>query len=139
VYNITEVFAYMPRKRVTLLDRAKADLAIAELALKSGGDVIIDVAAYHCQQCVEKTVKFLIQLQGDTFAPSHETDSYLEDLNDRAVKERVRRIAFTIDAWGNQILYHHSIISSKRAVTEVLDICRELIDAAEAGCPDVIE
>jgi HEPN domain-containing protein len=129
----------MPRKRVTLLDRAKADLAIAKLALESGGDdVIVDVAAYHCQQCVEKTVKFLIQLQGDTFAPSHETDSYLEDLKNEAIKEKVRRIAFTIDGWSNQIRYHHSIISSKRAVTEVLDICRELIAAAEAGCPDVI-
>jgi HEPN domain-containing protein len=130
----------MPRKRITLLDRAKADLSTAEMVIDSGGDdVTVDIAAYHCQQCVEKTVKFLIQMQGDSFAPSHETYAYLEDLKDETIKEKVRRIAFTIDAWSNQIRYHHSIISNKRAVVEVLDICRELIVAAEAACPDMIE
>jgi HEPN domain-containing protein len=130
----------MARKRVSLLDRARADFKIAEIALESGGDdVVIDVAAYHCQQCVEKTIKFLIQLQGDSFAPSHQTDSYLEDLKNETIKDKVRRIAFTIDSWGNQIQYHHSIISSKRAVAEVLEICRELVATAEASCPEILE
>ena len=52
----------MPNKRVNLLDRAKADLLTAKTMINSstGDDVIIDVCAYHCQQCIEKIVKFLI-------------------------------------------------------------------------------
>jgi len=53
------------KKKVSLLDRAKADLTTAEFMLKNTqDDLFVDIAAYHAQQCIEKAVKFLIGLEG---------------------------------------------------------------------------
>jgi HEPN domain-containing protein len=127
----------MLRGKVTLLDRAKWDLRAAEVMLDNTGgeDGIIDIAAYHCQQCVEKTVKYLIQLQGDVVAPGHETYIYLADLEDEAVLNKVNLIASKIDAWGNQIRYGKTLLSNRNAVTEVITVCKELIEIANERKP----
>ena len=60
------------RKKVTLLDRAKADLFAANVVMKNASDdLLVDVAAYHAQQCIEKAVKFLIGLEGKTYVADH--------------------------------------------------------------------
>ncbi len=123
----------MPREKITLLMRAKWDLQSAEilLAAESGDDGIVEVAAYHCQQCVEEVVKYLIQLQGSSYAPSHETEEYLEDLDNEQVKELVNKIGARIDRWNNRIRYHYSRLSNRNAVSEVIAVCRELVKIAE--------
>jgi HEPN domain-containing protein len=127
----------MLRGKVTLLDRAKWDLHTAEVMLENTGgeDGVIDIAAYHCQQCVEKVVKYLIQLQGDVVAPGHESYIYLEDLNDKAVVEMVSKVAAKIDAWGNQIRYGKTLLSNRNAVTEVISVCKELVEIANRRRP----
>ncbi len=127
----------MQRGKITLFDRAKWDLHTAEVMLANTGgeDGVIDIAAYHCQQCVEKLVKYLIQLQGDVPAPSHEAFIYLDDLNDDIVKEKVNSIASKIDTWGNQIRYGKSLLSSRNAVTEVIAVCKELVEIVKSKLP----
>jgi HEPN domain-containing protein len=127
----------MLRGKITLLDRAKWDLHTAEVMLDNTGgeDGIIDIAAYHCQQCVEKVVKYLIQLQGDVVAPGHESYIYLEDLKNNVVTEKVNQIASRIDAWGNQIRYGKTLLSNRKAVTEVIAICKELVEIAVGRKP----
>jgi HEPN domain-containing protein len=100
-----------------------------------GEDGLIDIAAYHCQQCVEKLVKYLIQLQGDIAAPGHETYIYLADLKDEVVLGKVNLIASRIDTWGNQILYSKSLLSNRNAVTEVIAVCKELVEIANGRSP----
>ena len=128
----------MPRDRVTLLDRAKGDLIIAEtmLGLMSENGIIVDACAYHCQQCVEKTVKFLITLQGDVYSVSHDTDEYLQDLKDGEIKELVKNISMRIDRWATTIRYSHTLISNKNTVSEVLSCCKKLIEMAGAVIPE---
>jgi len=130
----------MPAKRITLLDRAKADLLTAKtmLTIAANDDVVMDVCAYHCQQCVEKVVKFLIMLQGESYAPDHRSFIYLEELNEGRVKELVKEVSAKIDAWATTIRYHHAILSNKKAVEEVIVTCDNLISLAETAIPSLI-
>ncbi|MCL2203029.1 MAG: HEPN domain-containing protein [Defluviitaleaceae bacterium] len=127
----------MPSKRITLLDRAKADLFTAKtmLATAPDDDVVVDVCAYHCQQCVEKTVKFLILLQGESYAPDHRSHVYLEELKDEEMKSMVEQIGLRIDAWATTIRYHHTILSNRQAVSEIIGVCEKLIAMATHALP----
>jgi HEPN domain-containing protein len=125
----------MPSKKVSLLDRAKGDLKAAKALLNEADDVMMDICAYHCQQCVEKVVKYLILAQGDTYANDHRSDIYLEELNDAKVKALVRQIGSKIDSWATTILYHHSILSNGKMVTEVIETCERLVAMAEKKQP----
>ena len=127
----------MPRDKVTLLDRAKGDLLIAETMLNmlSDNGVVVDACAYHCQQCVEKVAKYLIVLQGETYSPSHDSDEYLIDLAEGETKELIKNISNRIDRWSNTIRYSHTLLSNKNAVADVIKVCKKLIDLAVAQTP----
>jgi HEPN domain-containing protein len=107
------------------------------LAAADGDDVVIDVCAYHCQQCVEKVIKFLILRQGDEYANDHRSDIYLEDLKDEAAIDLTRQISSKIDSWATTIRYHHTILSNKKMVDEVILTCEKLISRAEKIIPPV--
>jgi|GEM_PF-866928 len=124
------------RKKVTLLDRAKADLVTAELMLKStDDDVFVDVAAYHAQQCIEKAVKFLIGLEGKTYAADHRLSVILEDLLDEEVREIVNGIEISIDSWATTARYKSTIAASAREVAAVLSVCESLVEIVESRIP----
>jgi HEPN domain-containing protein len=126
----------MPRKSISLLDRAEGDLKAAKQLIKMDkDDVVVDICAYHCQQCVEKTVKFLILLEGKEYVVDHRSDEYLEDLDDPEVKAIVESIAYRIDAWATTIRYHHSAVSNKKAVEEIIAVCERLVSIAKAHLP----
>jgi HEPN domain-containing protein len=126
----------MPRRDVSLLERAKTDLWMAEFALTNASDETqIDAAAYHCQQCIEKAVKYVITLRGIIPSNSNYTDDYLEDLEEGELKEKVKSIGIYIDRWNEQILYSKTILSNRNSVGEVLAICKEIITAAEKEAP----
>jgi HEPN domain-containing protein len=95
----------------------------------------MDVCAYHCQQRIEKAAKFLILMQGDTYANDHRSDIYLEDLKDEEVKTIIQGIASKIDFWATTILYHQSILSNEKMVKEIIGICEKLIVLIESRMP----
>jgi len=93
------------KKKVTLLDRAKADLFAAKQMLKTASDdVFVDIAAYHAQQCIEKSVKFLIELEGKTYIADHRLSVIMNDLSDEEVKTLVDEIEISIDSWATTCL-----------------------------------
>jgi DNA phosphorothioation-dependent restriction protein DptG len=122
----------MKRKTVTLLDRAKGHLSSAKLLLKygRGDDVEIDVAAHLCQLSVELCAKFLIELEGKSYAPRHESYAYIEDLSDERAVELIESIASRIDNWTSFIRYSKAIKSSVKEIETVINVCEELIELA---------
>jgi len=125
------------KKKVTLLDRAKADLTTAEFMLKStNDDVFVDIAAYHAQQCIEKAIKFLIGLEGKAYVADHRLSVILEDLSDEEVKKLVDDIEISIDSWATTARYKSSIAASMKEVTEILDVCERLIKIVESRIPE---
>ena len=125
------------RKKVSLLDRAKADLITAETMLKNtNDDVFIDVAAYHAQQCIEKAVKFLIGLEGNTYVADHRLSIIIEDLSDEEVKGIVDEIGISIDSWATTARYKSTISASAKEVMAILDVCEKLIKIVESRIPN---
>ena len=128
----------MPKSRkFNLLDIAKANLLTAKTMRQhtSGDDKIIDICAYHCQQCIEKTAKYAILLQGVDYAADHRMDIYLEDLAEGEFKNLFRSIAYDVDLWATNIRHRGSILSSAKAVDAIIKTCDELIKKAEALTP----
>jgi HEPN domain-containing protein len=125
------------RKKVTLFDRAKADLVTANTMLgnATSEDVFIDIAAYHAQQCIEKSIKFLIGIEGKTYIGDHRLSVILEDLSDAEVKEIVENIEINIDSWATTARYKLSIAASKKEVTEILKTCEKLVNIIETRIP----
>jgi len=124
------------RKKVTLLDRAKADLTTAEFMLKSTtDDVFVDVAAYHAQQCIEKSIKFLIGVEGKMYIGDHRLSVIIEDLSDVEVRQLVDDIEISIDSWATTARYKSTIAASAKEVTAILDVCRKLVTIVESRVP----
>jgi len=125
------------KKKISLLDRAKADLITAETMLKNtNDDVFIDIAAYHAQQCIEKAVKYLIGLEGKTYVADHRLSVILEDLSDEEVNEIVDKIEISIDSWATTARYKSTIAASAKEVTAILGVCKKMIEVVESRIPD---
>jgi len=121
-----------------LLERAEGDLETVRRLLPSSNDeVMVDICAYHCQQCAEKVAKFLILLEGKEYCIDHRSDQYLQDLDDTEAKELINTISHKIDSWATAIRYSRTALSNKTAVTEVLDICEQLVKLANNRVPIV--
>ena len=117
----------------SLLDIAKLDLLTAKTmrGYVSEDEKIIDICAYHCQQCVEKVAKYMILLQGDDYANDHRADSYLAELHDGDIKRLIQSIHYDIDMWATTVRYRGTIYSGVKAVDSVIATCDEIIAAAE--------
>ena len=128
----------MPKKKVSLLERAEVDLRIAKQMLPEAGDeVMVDACAYHCQQCAEKIVKYLILLEGKMYANDHRSDMYLDDLEDGEIKTLAESVAYRIDNWATHIRYSKTLLSSRKAVQEVITVCEEMYKLALLRSPKV--
>ena len=125
------------KKKVSLLDRAKADLITAETMLKNtNDDLFVDIAAYHAQQCIEKAVKFLIGLEDKTYVADHRLSVIIKDLSDKEVRGIVDEIGISIDSWATTARYKSTIAASAKEVTAILDVCEKLIGIVESRIPD---
>jgi len=100
---------------------------------------MIDICAYHCQQCAEKIAKFLILLEGKEYCIDHRSDQYLQDLEDTEAKELINTISHKIDSWATSIRYSRTAMSNKVAVTEVLGVCEQLVRLANSRVPKVVD
>ncbi|MCL1877309.1 MAG: HEPN domain-containing protein [Defluviitaleaceae bacterium] len=124
------------KKKVTLLDRARADLITAKQMLKNiDDDVFIDIAAYHAQQCVEKIVKFLIGIEGKTYIADHRLSVILEDLADAEAKQLVESLEISIDSWATTARYKTTIAASAKEVAYIIGVCEKLVKIAESRVP----
>jgi HEPN domain-containing protein len=130
----------MPKRKITLLERAEGDLeTVKQLLPISSDEVMIDICAYHCQQCVEKIAKFLILLEGKSYAADHRSNQYLQDLDDAEAKTLIDSVSYKIDNWATTIRYSRSPVSNKIAVTEVLSVCEQLLELAKTRVPITVE
>jgi HEPN domain-containing protein len=129
----------MPKRRITLLQRAEGDLEVVRNLLPvSSDEVLIDICAYHCQQCVEKVAKFLILLEGKEYSIDHRSDHYLQDLDDTEAKELINTISHKIDSWATYIRYSKTALSNKITVTEVFAVCEKLVKLAHSRVPTTV-
>ena len=126
----------MKKRSVSLLDRAKGDLRTVKALLPMvTEDVDIDICAYHCQQCAEKAVKFIIGLEGKDYTRRHEMDMIIEDLDDPEALELAKSIMTRIDRWISSTRYKSTIASNRYQVESVLAVCEKLVALADKRIP----
>ena len=130
----------MKKRKVNLLERAMSDVRAAKILLPvASDDVDIDVCAYHCQQCIEKTIKFLIELEGKEYSARHDMDVIIEDLSDETAVALVKSVMSRVDLWISSTRYGSSIMSSKKQVEQVIEVCEQLTQIAKSKIPNTEE
>jgi len=98
-------------------------------------DAVVDICAYHCQQCIEKVVKYVILLEGKTYTNDHRSEEYLLDLDNVQIKTLVEEVSSKIDTWATYIRYAKTLLSNKKSVEDILITCEALIEIAEKLTP----
>jgi len=98
-------------------------------------DAVVDICAYHCQQCIEKVAKYAILLEGKAYAPDHRSEEYLLDLDNTEIKAIIEVVSYKIDTWATTIRYSKTLLSNKKSVEEILTTCESLIGIAEKLTP----
>ena len=119
----------MKKKKISLFDRAKADLETVKRLLPTVDDeLLVDICAYHCQQCIEKIVKFAIELEGKEYSGRHDIFIVIEDLEYQELKDLIMPIIPYVDGWISSTRYGAGIRSSRIQVEKARDICAKAIE-----------
>ena len=118
-------------EKITLLDRAKADLQNVRLILShdSSDELFLDIAAYHIQQGVEKLVKFSLSANGVRPKPTHDILVLIEQLEMAGVEVLpwLRENADTLNAYATKTRYGSNIVAVKTKITQLLGLAEEFM------------
>jgi HEPN domain-containing protein len=119
-------------EKVTLLDRANADLAVAKLitACEKTDESQIDIAAYHLQQAVEKSLKFMLNSAGRSHPRTHDIYVLAQQL-DRykfAIPEWVMENADVLNEYETRTRYGAQLVASRSKIEGLLGLVEGLIN-----------
>lgn len=129
----------MKGKKVTLLDRARADLRTAKFMLKNAVDETdIDISAYHCHQCVEKVLKYMADLKGQDYTRRHELYIITDDVDIPEITLIIEPYISLLDTWISSVRYASSVKSNRKKVEEVVVICEKIVAIAESSTPEKV-
>ena len=115
---------------------AKTDLKTSELILNSSNDeLMLNNAAYHTQQAVEKICKALILSAGDPPGTSHSIASLAQDMDrlDLSYPEWVNEDAYDISSWATTIRYNANFEADHDMIERINNWPRRAITAS-CGC-----
>jgi len=122
-------------KKISLYDRAKADLQSARLLLSQNGsdELLVDIAAYHVQQGIEKLVKFALTLSGVKYKQTHDMDILHEQLEGAGIKifpwlcENID----TLNSYATKTRYGSDKVATTRKITQLLNLAEGLLPSLE--------
>jgi len=120
-------------KKITLFDRAKADLQNARLILSQNNpdELFLDIAAYHVQQAIEKMVKYALAINGVKHKQTHDMDVLYEQLEDAGIEvfPWLRENIDILNAYATKTRYGTNIVATTRKITQLLALAEELLPA----------
>ena len=120
------------KRRITHLERAKADLKIVQnnlpLALH---EVDVDICAYHCQQCIENVIKHIAISRGQDYDMERGLHLSITDLDLPDVVPLVQPYVDTLDAWISTVQRRERTWSKKKVVEEIKGVCEAIVALAD--------
>jgi HEPN domain-containing protein len=120
-------------KKVDLLQRAEADLKMSEIALSQAvsDEMFLDIAAYHLQQCIEKTLKYVLAQNGIEFKKTHEIDELCEQFDEDHLiyPSWVYDNHAVLNKYATTTRYGESIVGNVRLITDLVQKAHEYIQA----------
>jgi HEPN domain-containing protein len=117
--------------KVTLLDRAKADFAVAKLIVdsESADEMQIDVAAYHVKQTVEKALKYILHNAGRPHPRTHDIYVLAQQLEKYkfTIPEWVLENADILNEYDTRTRYGSMLVASKAKIETLLELTDGLL------------
>ena len=121
-------------KKYDLLQRAYMDLTLAQMIVSQplSDELHLDMAAYHTQQALEKTMKYKIDSVGETFPFVHEIDVLYSRMEELGLNppEWIWDNYTVFNNYATKTRYGENLVAVKRGLLE-------LLAKVEAYCNDV--
>lgn len=121
-----------------LLRRAKIRYEHAKEDYKkvNEDDAYADYCCYNLQQGIEMTLKYLVEMSGQTYVENHDIRAQLNKLNrvgfEIPAEERLRVIASTVNSWETESRYKDDFVALNEDIKEAMEILEMLIEKAES-------
>ena len=122
-------------KNYSLLDRAKKDAWNARLVFAhwDGDELSYDIAAYHVQQAVEKSMKYVLSQNKVVFKKQHDAAFLKEQFegNSIGLPEWFVPNMDTLDKFVTQARYGTDLVGARAKILELLGYVEEYIESIE--------
>lgn len=125
-------------QRILLL-RALADLRAAKYGINTGDEYDLQVAAFHLQQCVEKTLKQTITDCGGNYAETYEIASLIaqvlkwQTIVSQDMLESIARDEALLPKWEWATRYDDPYMATRSLVLELYDKVLNFYEEVVAG------
>lgn len=120
-----------------LLQRAKVKLANAEHDYYniSVDDAYLDDCCYNLQQCIEYTLKYIVEMNGENYIETHDVRAQLNKLKNINVKlpfeDKIRKLAAVLNNWEAESRYNDNFIAVIEDVNEIKELAKDIINYAD--------
>jgi len=108
---------------MTYVDLIKADLKCVRLFVDGTDEADLNIAAYHCQQAVEKTCGYIAQKLGISGPRTHKIEKWVEFLQEHSVvvPSIIDQKAEEISSWQSQSRYNINFVVAKREIKSITE------------------
>lgn len=126
-----------------LLARAKVNLknAGSDYALMGTDDAFVDDCCYNLQQAIEKTLKYIVEMNGAQYATNHDIRANINILNRMGAvcpaEKELRNLASTLYEWETSTRYRDDFVAVKEDIDAAMKIAETVIAYADSLCVKV--
>lgn len=120
-----------------LLNRAVTKLDGAEVAWakRDVDDSYVDITCFNIQQSLEMTLKYLIELSGNSYPRSHHIEALIGVLDNIGVNasqiDAIRNKAALYSTWESDSMYLDDFVVLSSDVLEAFKLAKDLIEYAK--------
>ena len=118
-------------RKITLLDRAAADIKSARLILSQNenDELFTDIAAYHAQQGIEKLVKFVLASNGVKYNPTHDMAVLHEQLENAEIESFpwLEENIDVLNSYATKTRYGSDIVATKKKIVRLLNYAEKTL------------
>lgn len=121
-----------------LLKRAKVQMHLANECYThfADDDSFIDGCCYCVQQVIELTLKYIVEMQGESYAENHDLRSNLNILDrigfNIPCKSLIRQMASTLYSWQTESRYKDNFVALKVDIDDAMKVAAELLLLADS-------
>lgn len=126
-----------------LLARAKVNLKNANDDYKQMGidDAYVDDCCYNLQQAIEKTLKYIVEMNGNKYATNHDIRANINILNRIGAvcpaEKELRSLASTLYEWETSSRYRDDFVAVKEDIDAAMKVAETVIAYADSLCVKV--
>lgn len=114
--------------RRTLLDKAKSEYSMLNLISKEIDEGFVEIRAYHIQQMVEKSLKYLLELKGIKYSNTHNIEELLEMCDSTELSSILAGSAHVLTTLGEKSLVWLIFTLKDASLKAYTEIARQVLE-----------